>query len=130
MEKNRQQENAFSISKTRTIPFLLFAGLWDCWMQPDGSPLDSFAIITTTANSLVGKMHDRMPVILSPSDYDQWLNGGQTDLSPLTLLLKPFPAESMKCQETNPQVNSVSIDSIECIQPPARGRQLDLFSPQ
>ena len=46
------------------------AGLWDRWKdRATGSVLETYTIITTDPNELVQPMHDRMPVILSPSDY-------------------------------------------------------------
>ena len=71
-----------------------FAGLWDQWTSADGEIIRSFTIITTTPNSLVEKIHDRMPVILLRDDEQRWIDPGQ-DLS-LSGLLKPFPAEMME----------------------------------
>ena len=55
------------------------AGLWDRWMG-GGEPLESFTIITTTPNGLVGEVHNRMPVILSPEDGAAWLEQGSAGL--------------------------------------------------
>ena len=55
------------------------AGLWDRWMG-GGEPLESFTIITTTPNGVVGEVHDRMPVILSPEDGAAWLEQGSAGL--------------------------------------------------
>ena len=62
---------------------LAFAGLWDAWKEPDGSWLQSFSIITTTPNELTATVHDRMPVILTPSDYSRWLSREETDQPPI-----------------------------------------------
>jgi putative SOS response-associated peptidase YedK len=51
-----------------------FAGLWERWTSPDGTTLESCTIITTGANELVLPVHDRMPVILDPSRYNDWLD--------------------------------------------------------
>ena len=52
-----------------------FAGLWDAWQnRQTGHWLQSFTIITTTANELVGQVHSRMPVLVKPTDYDEWLS--------------------------------------------------------
>jgi len=51
-----------------------FAGLWERWKPaPDAEPLDTFTIITTTANTEMSPIHSRMPVILDEKDYEQWL---------------------------------------------------------
>ena len=55
------------------------AGLWDRWMG-GGEPLESFTIITTTPNGVVGEVHNRMPVILSPEDGAAWLEQGSAGL--------------------------------------------------
>jgi putative SOS response-associated peptidase YedK len=50
------------------------AGLWEKWQRGD-EVLETFTVITTTANDLVAEIHDkkRMPVIIAPANYDQWL---------------------------------------------------------
>ena len=67
-----------------------FAGLWERWRGPAGTPedappLESCTIVTTSANSLSANVHDRMPVILDPADYDLWLDPAsetKSDCSP------------------------------------------------
>jgi putative SOS response-associated peptidase YedK len=73
----------------------MFAGLWERWRAPEqpeaedsqGSWLETFTIITSEPNATVAPLHDRMPVILKPSEYDQWLNGTTIDVLPL---LRPW----------------------------------------
>ena len=60
-------------------PLMALAGLWDEWRDPAGTPLQSFTIITTSANALVGRIHERMPVILSPAAWDDWLDIARED---------------------------------------------------
>jgi putative SOS response-associated peptidase YedK len=55
---------------------LTFAGLWDEWKDIEtGEPLKSCTIIITNANELASKVHDRMPVLLSPDEFEPWLSG-------------------------------------------------------
>ena len=54
------------------------AGLWEHWVAPDGQVVGSCTIVTVDANALVGELHDRMPLILAPADYDAWLGAGIT----------------------------------------------------
>jgi len=75
---------------------LALAGLWEHWEPQGGKPIDSCTIIVTPANSLIGKIHDRMPVILSPNDYHQWLDPNQRDREKLIPLLKPFSESEME----------------------------------
>jgi putative SOS response-associated peptidase YedK len=67
-----------------------FAGLWDRWRQPDNTILESCAILTTSPNSLVAEVHDRMPAMLNEEDYDRWLDPGITDPEQVMDGLKPF----------------------------------------
>ena len=83
-----------------------FAGLWDSWVTPEGGVLNTCTIITTTANSLVETIHDRMPVILPREVEDIWLNPEITDSRLLNSLLKPFPADLMQAYKISDLVNS------------------------
>ena len=62
------------------------AGLWDAWKSPDGSWLQSFTIITTDPNTVAESVHNRMPAILHPKDYDEWLNREEVERPPVHLL--------------------------------------------
>lgn len=94
-----------------------FAGLWDGWKAGSGQWIRSCTILTTTANAVSSAVHDRMPVILKPDDYDLWLDPGMRDPSTLADLLKPFDAEAMCCYPVSSRVNSVSNDDAECAKP-------------
>jgi putative SOS response-associated peptidase YedK len=90
-----------------------FAGLWDRWKDPAHGVLESFSIITTTPNELTAEVHDRMPVILRPQDYDLWLacdHGTSHASDPqleLLSLLRPYPAERMQTREAHKDVGNV-----------------------
>ena len=92
-----------------------FAGLWE-FARLGGEDMVSAAVIVGEANPLVAPVHDRMPVILMPEDYDRWLDGGEL---PETLrgLLRPFDPSLMKAYEVNRVVNSVRNDVEACIEP-------------
>lgn len=95
-----------------------FAGLWERWRN--GREIRSCIIITTGANELVGEVHDRMPVILHPEDYDLWLDPDFDERDPLTTLLKPYPADEMEAYPVSRYVNSPSNDDPACVQPAGR----------
>jgi putative SOS response-associated peptidase YedK len=95
-----------------------FAGLWDRWEGPNG-PLSSCAVITAGANELVGRVHDRMPVILGPADFGRWLDPQSQDAEALLPLLKPYPADRMAAVAVNPCVNSARYDGPDCVEPAA-----------
>jgi len=54
-------------------PFAL-AGLWETWTSPDGELVESFTILTMDASDVLRPIHDRMPVIIAPENYDRWLD--------------------------------------------------------
>ncbi len=99
-------------------PLFAAAGLWEWWRGPEGAePVQSFTIITTGANQLVSTLHDRMPVIMAPDDYEQWLDPRCEDPASLQALLRPFPEEEMGRHRVSPRVNSVKNDGSELIEP-------------
>lgn len=94
-----------------------FAGLWEEWNSPDGSQILSGTIITTEPNELIRPIHNRMPVILLPSTYEQWLAPGEADTHKLSSLLRPFDAELMDAYPVSRMVNNPRNDSPNCIKP-------------
>ncbi len=94
-----------------------FAGLWDEWHAPNGGVIRSATIITTTPNALLEPIHNRMPVILHPSDYTQWIDPSPQHPEHLLPLLRPYPAEEMLAHPVSPQVNSPAIDHPDLIRP-------------
>ncbi len=87
-----------------------FAGLWDSWKGPEAR-IVSCTIITGQPNGLVAEIHDRMPVILDPTDYDAWL-AAKAGVD----LLRPFPAEKMRAYRVSNRVNSPKNDDAEIIE--------------
>jgi putative SOS response-associated peptidase YedK len=86
-----------------------FAGLWEKWEE-----IESCTILTTEANKLVAPMHDRMPVMLSPNDYAEWLDSNPPEPAKL---LDQFPASDMIATPVNPVVNNARNEGPECIEP-------------
>ncbi len=91
-----------------------FAGIWDRWKDAHGNAVETCSILTTTPNSLLAELHDRMPVILKPQDYELWLDPGFKDLDTLTAMLKPFDPTLMKCYPVSTLVNSPVNDDSNC----------------
>jgi putative SOS response-associated peptidase YedK len=54
-------KRVFAITTTEPGPFA-FAGIWDAWKRPDGTYLETFAIVTTEPNELVAQIHDRLAI--------------------------------------------------------------------
>lgn len=100
-------KRVFNITLTEPGPFA-FAGIWDAWKRPDGTYLETFALVTTEPNELVAQIHDRLALILHPRDYDRWLGiddkGG--DPRPPLDLLHPYDADKMVMKPANPAVGN------------------------
>ena len=94
-----------------------FVGLWEHWQSPDGSEVKSAAIITTTPNSLMTSIHDRMPVILPHDSYAQWLDPTPHFPVDLNSLLVPYPADEMKAYPVSTLVNTPANDRPEVLLP-------------
>lgn len=115
-EKDRQP---FAIALGNRGP-MTFAGLWDLWSDPGapaGKPLQSFAIITTSANDVLKPLHDRMPTILPPQSWAAWLGESPASESELKAMLKPYPGGAMAFWPVDRRVGN------------ARNEGPDLFAP-
>ena len=93
------------------------AGIWDEWTSPDGSPLRSVAVLTTAANSLVGRIHDRMPVILDATMEARWLSEDAPDAVVLESLCAGFPPERMSGASVARRVGNVANDDPGLLEP-------------
>ena len=94
-----------------------FAALWDKWRSPAGKMVETCSILTTSANSLVRDVHDRMPVILSREAYDLWLDPGFTRREGILELLQPLSADAMRKYAVSARVNDVKNEDAECAAP-------------
>ncbi len=98
-----------------------FAGLYNVWTDPRTSmEIPSYTILTTRPNALVGKVHNRMPVILRREDEEEWLNPDLTEPERIQDLIHPYPAEEMDAYIVSRQVNIPTLDSPELIEPVRR----------
>lgn len=94
-----------------------FAGLWDTWMQPDGSEIRTCTIITTSPNELIQPIHNRMPVILPIDFYQLWLDTNEQEPSRLSKLLVAYPSSEMSAYPVSKIVNAPQNDIPDCIKP-------------
>ena len=88
-----------------------FAGLWSTWRRPDGSQLRSCSIVTTDAFPSIEHIHDRMPVILTPSGEDPWLHSNEPPRGVIEGELRLTPVGNA--------VNDARHDEPDCLDPPA-----------
>jgi putative SOS response-associated peptidase YedK len=93
-----------------------FAGLWDRWQSKDNETLETFTILTTDPNELMEPVHNRMPVILEPKDYDRWLDPETKERPPVDLL-RPYPAERMRSWPVSDRVGNVRNNDAELLEP-------------
>jgi putative SOS response-associated peptidase YedK len=94
-----------------------FAGIWDRWKGPSGDMIETCSILTTTPNAVTAPVHDRMPVILDPDNYELWLDPGMRKVVAASDLLKPFDARLMRCYPVSTRINSVVNDDAACSAP-------------
>ncbi len=93
-----------------------FAGLWERW-EKEGPPLETFTILTTRPNQVVAPIHDRMPVVLDPARFEEWLDPDLSDPSRLEAVLVPPPPEEMEAFPVTPKVNRPDFDDPSCLRP-------------
>ena len=108
----------YAIAMKDRSPFGI-AALWENWKDPtSGAWVRTFVLLTTPANELISGIHDRMPAILKPADYERWL-GIETDPQDL---LAPFPSDLLAMWPISKRVNSPDNDDerlLDEISPPS-----------
>lgn len=99
-----------------------FAGLWEQWHDPagTGSELRTCTILTTAPNELMARIHDRMPVIVPPDRYRDWLAPGEADPENLREFLGAYPAAEMQAEPVSTFVNSPKNEGPGCVEAVAK----------
>jgi len=117
----RGKKQPFYIRRPDNAPFA-FAGLWEKWTQRPSEPptegeltIESCTIVTTSANSTLRDLHDRMPVILAPGDYATWLDTKIEDPGALEHMLAPCGDGELVAEPVGTHVNKVANDDPGCI---------------
>ena len=109
---------------------LAVAGLWATWRDkaagPEAGWLHSCTVITTAANDTMAPVHDRMPVVLSPADWEEWLDPTNDDLAALQHMLVPAPNDDLVMHAVSTAVNSVRNTGPELMLPVAAGKSAEL----
>ncbi len=97
---------------------LAFAGLWERWTDAEAHrEFQTFTIITTSANSTMEPIHDRMPVLLAPQNWDQWLDPANHDTEDLQRLLVPAPDGLLVTRPVSDRVNNVRNNDATLLDP-------------
>lgn len=116
-----KEKQPYNFGMTDDSPFA-FAGVWERWRDQDNKVIATCTILTTKPNSLVADVHDRMPAILRPEDYELWLDPGVVDPARVSHCLQPFDARLMKKYPVSTRVNRPENDDF------ARAREIVLSS--
>lgn len=118
-EGSRATRTPFAIRRADGEPLAL-AGLWETWASPDGSEVDTAAIITTSANGTLAAVHERMPVILSPDALTPWLDALAATPAEALKLCRPCPDVWLRLDPVGPRVNDARNDDADLIEPVGR----------
>lgn len=100
--------------RPRAGGIVAFAGLWETWSDRDGGEIDSACIVTTAANDTVAPIHDRMPAVIAPADFDGWLTGEPDEA---VALLRPAPDDLFEPLPVSSRVDKADNDDPGLIEP-------------
>ena len=111
--KGEKAKQPYAIAMKDGSPFAI-AGIWEGWKHPEtGEIIRTFAVITIEANELVAEIHNRMPVIIAPENYDRWLSPIEPDPRDL---LAPYPSEPIVIWPISMRVNAPRNDSEDILE--------------
>lgn len=96
---------------------LAIAGLWATWKGDDGSTLRTCCVITTAANGVMSPIHDRMPVIVEPDDWSDWLDRDLSNRDRLGEIMVPAAESVLTVVDVSTRVNSIRNNSPDLIEP-------------
>ena len=113
-QKTNGKKQPYYIRLQNDRPFGL-AGLWERW-EKGGEPVESCTILTTDANELMQPIHERMPVILSPDQYDLWLDPRCQDTEKMANLLRPYSSKDLLAYPVSTLVNNWRHDEAKCVE--------------
>jgi putative SOS response-associated peptidase YedK len=106
MKVDAKTKQPYAIALTDGSLFA-FAGLWETWKDKEtGETKETYTVITTDPNELMEPLHNRMPVVLAPNDYERWMAPADPAKLPIDLL-RPYPAEEMTAWKVSAAVGNV-----------------------
>ena len=85
---------------------IAFAGLYETWQDPSGGEIDTVTILTCAANRTVSTLHDRMPVVLAPEQYDDWLDTKRIGAEQALAMTGPAADDLFEAVELHPKINN------------------------
>lgn len=96
---------------------MAMAGLWEHWVGADGSELETMAILTVGANATMAPIHDRMPVIVAPEQFDRWLDCRSGTATDVMELMVPAPEPLLDIIPVSTTLNHVRAEGPSLQQP-------------
>jgi len=114
--EGRQQENRPYLFRRPDRGFFAFAALWETWHSPDGSEIDTVAIVTGPANGQMAAIHHRSPVVVPPEAFDAWLDPAAEPVA-VQGLMRPPPDDFFEMFRLGAGVNKVANDGPEIQEP-------------
>jgi len=94
----------------------MLAGLWDRW-EKDGQVIESCSIVIGESNEAIRTFHDRMPFVLTPEQYDSWLDRKLVDPEQVMNLLQPAPNDALRFHQVSTRVSTARNEGPELIEP-------------
>ena len=115
-KKEGTKKQPFYIHLKAGGPFA-FAALWEDWQDEDGKPIQSCTILTTEVNSMLKPLHDRMPIILPPENFEKWLDTEIQMPEEILPLVQALPGEALAMHPVSSLVNNPKKEKAECVAP-------------
>jgi putative SOS response-associated peptidase YedK len=106
LDPKGKEKQPYAIAMADDAPMVM-AGLWARWNSPSGEEIQSCTILTCGTNSVIGELHNRMPVIVAESDWPKWLGEEPATEEELLAMLKPCPDEALRIWPVDKRVGNV-----------------------
>ncbi|WP_067455237.1 SOS response-associated peptidase [Actinomadura macra] len=103
---------------------MAIAGLYELWKNPADEWVWTCTVITTDAPDDLGRIHDRMPMVVEPDRWQAWLDPALTDVEEVRGLLVPAMAGTMEAYPVSKAVNNVKNNGPQLIEPSTNGDSL------
>ncbi|MDA0832982.1 MAG: SOS response-associated peptidase [Planctomycetota bacterium] len=116
-----------TIDKKTKQPYLIargeqslfaFAGLWERWISPEQEVVETCTILTTAADEAIKHLHERMPIIMEPEHYEEWLDPQLESMARAEELLRPTQPAEWKWRQVSTAVNNARTEGPICLEPP------------
>lgn len=115
-QDGKPRKQPWYIAPTNRYDFFAMAGLLAAWKSPEGQDVVTTCVITTAANELMAPIHDRMPVLLAPAQFDAWLDPAWRDVAALRQWLQPAPAQDMVARPVSTRVSNARNEGAELLE--------------